>query len=83
VWKGSDSLRKVAPYLNIGSMFLGCMVVGVGIGYWLDGKLGTKPWLLLAGSLLGMASGFYHFFKIVLHLDRRRAEDGDGEDDQA
>jgi ATP synthase protein I len=42
------------------------MVLGVALGWWLDKQLGTKPWMLLAGSLLGMASGFYHFFKVVL-----------------
>ena len=42
------------------------MALGVALGWWLDKELGTKPWLLLAGSLLGMTSGFYHFFKVVL-----------------
>jgi F0F1-type ATP synthase assembly protein I len=64
--KFPESLRKIGPYLNIGGMFLGCMVVGVLLGWWLDRELDTKPWMLLAGSLLGMASGFYHFFKVVL-----------------
>ena len=64
--KFPESLRKVGPYLNIGGVFLGCMVLGVALGWWLDKELGTKPWMLLAGSLLGMASGFYHFFKVVL-----------------
>ncbi len=64
--KFPESLRKVGPYLNIGGVFLGCMVLGVALGWWLDQKLGTKPWMLLSGSLLGMVSGFYHFFKVVL-----------------
>ena len=64
--KSPESLRKVGPYLNIGGVFLGCMVLGVALGWWLDKELGTKPWMLLFGSLFGMASGFYHFFKVVL-----------------
>ena len=64
--KFPESLRKIGPYLNIGGVFLGCMVLGVLLGWWLDRELSTRPWMLLAGSLLGMASGFYHFFKIVL-----------------
>ncbi|MBI1950335.1 MAG: AtpZ/AtpI family protein [Acidobacteria bacterium] len=27
------------------------------IGYWLDRRFGTKPWLLLAGLILGMIGG--------------------------
>jgi len=79
VSKLPGALRKVAPYLNIGGMFAGCMVVGTFLGHWLDGKFGTKPWLLLAGAFLGMASGFYHFFKVVLRMDKRSK---DSESDQ-
>ena len=25
------------------------------VGWWLDGKLGTEPWLMIAGILLGAA----------------------------
>lgn len=73
--KFSESLHKVAPLLNIGGTFFGCMVIGVGLGYWLDEKFGTEPWLLLSGSMLGIVSGFYHFFKVVLKLDKDR-DDG-------
>jgi ATP synthase protein I len=41
------------------------------LGYWLDQKLDTSPWLLLGGSLMGIVAGFYHFFKIVLYLDKK------------
>jgi F0F1-type ATP synthase assembly protein I len=66
VQKRPDALRKAAPYLNIGGVFVGCMVAGVFLGRVLDKHLGTEPWLLLCGSLLGMGAGFYHFFKVVL-----------------
>lgn len=64
--KFPESLRKVGPYLSIGGVFAGCMIAGVWLGLWLDKALDTKPWMLLTGSLLGMAAGFYHFFKVVL-----------------
>lgn len=35
-------------------------------GRFLDVKLGTEPWLLLAGALLGIFTAFYVFFKTVL-----------------
>jgi ATP synthase protein I len=75
--KFAESLRKVAPYLNIGGVFVGCMLVGVLGGHWLDKKLGTEPWLILSGSLLGIVSGFYHFFKIVLNIEKSRPEERD------
>jgi len=66
-------LGKVAPYLDIGLVFVVFLVSGVLLGRWLDERWGTEPWLLLAGSLLGMAAGFYHFFKVVFSLGRKRA----------
>jgi F0F1-type ATP synthase assembly protein I len=35
-------------------------------GRWLDGRLGTGPWFFLVGALLGVAVGFWSFFRRVL-----------------
>ena len=75
--KFSESLRKVGPYLNIGGVIAGCLLIGVLGGHWLDKKYGTEPWFLLGGSLLGITSGFYHFFKIVLNIGKSAGHNGD------
>ncbi len=62
----AEALRRVAPYLNLGWTFAITLAAGVLGGWWLDGKLGTRPWLLLAGALLGIVSGFVSFFRVVL-----------------
>jgi len=69
--RSPEALRKIAPYLNIGGIFAGCLVLGVLLGRWLDVRYGTEPWLLLGGSVLGMGAGFYHFFKVVLKREDR------------
>ncbi len=33
------------------------IAIGYGLGWWLDGRLGTEPWLQIAGFLLGTAAG--------------------------
>jgi ATP synthase protein I len=33
-------------------------VIGLLGGRWLDGKLGTDPWLMILGLLLGVVAGF-------------------------
>jgi F0F1-type ATP synthase assembly protein I len=33
------------------------------IGYWLDQKWNTSPWLLLTGFFIGFASMFYNIWK--------------------
>jgi F0F1-type ATP synthase assembly protein I len=44
-------------------------------GRWLDGRLGSEPWLLLAGAFLGMAVGFYTLFKKVALTSRKDGGD--------
>jgi ATP synthase protein I len=63
----SEILRRAGPYLSLGTMFAAAIVVGIAAGYWLDRWLGTSPWLLVGGLLLGVVVGFYNFFVVVLN----------------
>ena len=38
------------------------------VGWILDRWLGTKPWLLVAGIVLGSAAGFYQFLRATSKL---------------
>jgi F0F1-type ATP synthase assembly protein I len=44
------------------------------LGMWIDGKLGTAPWMMLAGLAVGFAAGFYSFMRAV----RKLADDNGG-----
>jgi F0F1-type ATP synthase assembly protein I len=46
------------------------VLLGLGVGYWLDQRLGTSPWLLLLGALLGIGAALYQFFKTVAGLGK-------------
>lgn len=39
------------------------VVAGLGLGWLLDRWLGTRPWLLVAGLVVGAAAGFYEFIR--------------------
>jgi len=39
------------------------VVAGLILGWLLDRWLGTQPWLLLAGIVLGSAAGLYEFIR--------------------
>jgi len=41
------------------------VVSGLIAGWLLDRWLGTAPWLLVAGIVLGAAAGFYEFIRIT------------------
>ncbi len=67
-------------YLNawmIGLNLVASTFVGLGIGYWLDRKFGTRPWLTLIFLFLGIVSGFLEIYKMV-----RRAERGASDQDK-
>lgn len=41
----------------------------LGLGWMLDRWLGTAPWMLVGGILLGSAVGFYEFIRIMSRAD--------------
>jgi ATP synthase protein I len=46
------------------------VVFGVLFGRWLDGKLGTTPWLMLVFLGLGLVAGFRSVLRAVHRADR-------------
>jgi F0F1-type ATP synthase assembly protein I len=67
-------LVEAMRYAQLGLLLIAPMLVLGAIGYWLDRRLRTAPWALLAGLLLGMAAGFTNFVRLVLEIPggRRR-----------
>jgi len=64
------SLRELGPLLSVGTMLAASLCLGVLGGYWADGKFGTKPWLTLAGLLLGLGVGVYNLVMVILSRPR-------------
>lgn len=44
------------------------LVVGFGIGWFLDSWLGTKPWLLLLFLVLGLAAGLLNAYRTAMRV---------------
>ena len=59
--------------MEFGTTLAVTVLAGLGGGYWLDGRLGTRPVFLLLGGALGVGAALYHFFKVVAGLDKRQA----------
>ena len=71
----SQAYRSVGPYLTLGIQLIVTILLCVSAGHWADGKFDTSPLWTLIGGLIGIAAGFYHFFKAVLKMDRKSEED--------
>jgi F0F1-type ATP synthase assembly protein I len=67
----TSGLRDTAPYLGLGTTLAVTVLAGLGGGYWLDARLGTRPLFLLLGGTLALGAGLYHFFKVVAGRDKR------------
>jgi F0F1-type ATP synthase assembly protein I len=59
-------LREAAEYSHLGLTFAALILMGIFGGKYLDKKLGTEPYLLLAGAFLGGGLGFYFIVKELM-----------------
>jgi len=41
------------------------MAAPAGLGYWLDGRWGSGPWLLAVGAVLGFLMAFWHLLALT------------------
>jgi Putative F0F1-ATPase subunit Ca2+/Mg2+ transporter len=64
-----------ASFAGAGVQFVISILLFLYIGKWLDGKLGTAPWLLMAGVFVGAGAGFYSFYRRIMAASR---DHGDG-----
>ena len=62
-----------------GFQFTAAVILSVFLGIWLDGRLGTTPWLLVVTVFLGAAIGFYSLYRNLMKSqrlgDRRQGSD--------
>ncbi len=67
-------MREAAPLLGLGLTLAITVLVGLGVGYWLDDRLGTRPWLLLLGACLGFGAAMVHFLRSVAGSTKSRPD---------
>ncbi|MBN1217724.1 MAG: AtpZ/AtpI family protein [Anaerolineae bacterium] len=63
--KYQGPLKGYYLFAQISGILL-CSVFGcLGLGIWLDNKLGTAPWLLLVLMIMGLAFAMYTIYRTV------------------
>ena len=65
-------IRQVGVLSGVGLTLVISTVLGLYGGRVLDRWLGTSPWLMLVGLLLGIAAGFLNLFRAVGMFDGER-----------
>lgn len=65
-----EQLKQVLSLSTIGLELGLSIAVGYFGGRWLDGKLGTEPWLQWFGLALGLAAGARSLYRVVRRAQR-------------
>lgn len=74
-------LRGAGTLFELAFTFAGTLLAGMGIGYyggrWLDGWLGTAPWLQLLGLMLGVVAAFRVLWRTLQRIAGDEPATGD------
>jgi F0F1-type ATP synthase assembly protein I len=62
-----DVMRASGQFVGLGLTWALAVLLFLGMGAWLDSKLGTAPILLILGAFVGAGAGFYSlYYHIVI-----------------
>jgi F0F1-type ATP synthase assembly protein I len=68
--------QQLAPYLGLGMQLAAAMALFGAIGWWLDGRLGPTPWLLVAGVLIGGVGGMISIIRSAIRSSSPSSKTG-------
>jgi len=63
-------IEQIAYYSTLGLEMGLAVAVGVGIGYYLDKWLGTRPWFLIIFLFFGIVAGFRSLYRALKRMER-------------
>jgi ATP synthase protein I len=73
--RNAKQLYRTVSASSVGLEFGLAVVIGALFGRWLDGELGTTPWLLLVFIVLGFVAGLRGLLRGINRMDRDAADD--------
>ncbi len=65
------ALTYTGLILSLGWLLIAAVVGSFFVGYWLDTKLGTSPWIMLGLPLVGSTAGFYRVIVEIIRLGEK------------
>jgi ATP synthase protein I len=69
-----ESATSGAAVAGLGLQFVVAILLFLFIGKWADERLGTEPWLLIAGVFLGAGASFYSIYRRLMADQKREDE---------
>ena len=74
-----EQLKQLGSLSTIGLELGLSIVLGYLGGRWLDGELGTEPWLKWIGLALGLAAGARSLYRVVRRAQRMMEEEDESQ----
>jgi F0F1-type ATP synthase assembly protein I len=71
--EGPEALNAYGRYASLGIQFVVAMCFFGWVGWWVDGKLGTYPLMMIIGLFLGAGGGFVALIKAIPPSSKRSA----------
>jgi len=68
-------LRALSELGGLAFTMAALAAMGALLGYYLDRRWGTTPWLTLVGTLIGVASGMFYVVVVVQRISRDESDD--------
>ena len=75
-----DAIWVLAVGSQVGLSIALPVLIGLAVGYWIDMRLGSLPWITLLLTLIGTAIGPVITYRWVISSVRRRLERKDEEE---
>lgn len=69
-----SALTVIGDVGTMGMHLVASTFIGLGMGWYLDKWLGTKPWMLIIFLILGIVAGFRNMFQEVQKMQRLEQE---------
>ncbi|MSP65067.1 MAG: AtpZ/AtpI family protein [Ignavibacteria bacterium] len=67
----NQNLRENSALLTAGFQLAAGVLIFFFIGYWLDGKFNTTPWLTVLLSMIGASASVYKFIRTALSVSEK------------
>jgi ATP synthase protein I len=55
--------RDLYMLTTVGVQLVVSILIGLGIGLWLDGLMGTAPWMMILFIVFGLVAGFRNIYR--------------------
>jgi len=73
-----EYIKQVANASTVGLSIAFAIFIGLGIGYWLDSRLGTWPWLTMVFMVFGIIAGYRNYYRFARRQQKEAEEEKRG-----